>query len=206
MGRAHIMKLMTHKLLNNKKEITQWLDKLHIKNYELVPNREYGYVVNVEGAVNISRASLDCIAVKFNYVTEHFFCYGNKISSLVGAPEHVGGDFVACYNYLTNLIASPKRVEGSYYAYYNKLVSLEGTAQYVGNIFHVSDNELRNLFFEHFPQYIGGTVILKKNLLPEVLSRISDFQSLSARLKTDYERRSLEVLIESQNNLKLHKL
>lgn len=38
----------------DKKQITNWLDKYGVKNYILIPDEKYGFVVDVNGSVDLS--------------------------------------------------------------------------------------------------------------------------------------------------------
>ena len=66
-------------LLKEKQEIEQWLNKYDIKNYELIDNKEYGYVVNVNESVNLTKKKIKKIEVKFNEINGDFNCSNNKL-------------------------------------------------------------------------------------------------------------------------------
>lgn len=44
-----------NKFLKIQDEIIQWLDNHGIKNYTLIPDETYGFVIDVDGDVNISK-------------------------------------------------------------------------------------------------------------------------------------------------------
>jgi hypothetical protein len=52
-------------------------------------------------------------------VEAHFFCDKNKLTTLAGAPETVGGTFYCCNNKLTTLQGAPKTVRGDFSCYDN---------------------------------------------------------------------------------------
>ena len=80
-------------LLKDKIKIARWLNKYHVKNYELIEDKEYGYVVNVEGDVDLRLQKLKSIDVKFNIVNGYFNCSNNELTSLIGGPEIVNKSF-----------------------------------------------------------------------------------------------------------------
>ncbi len=78
----------------------------------------------IEGSVKLFDLYLKKIPDIFQGVEVRgdFWCYCNQLTSLKGAPEHVGGDFY-CFN--------------------NQLTSLEGAPKYVGRDFYCSDNAVK---------------------------------------------------------------
>ena len=48
-------------------------------------------------------------------INEDFYCAYNKLTSLEGCPEKVGGVFYCAYNKLTSLEGCPKEVGGDFY-------------------------------------------------------------------------------------------
>jgi len=87
-----------------------------------------------EGNVDISKANLTKIPVKFKDVKGSFNCSGNDLTSLEGSPETVGEIFWATHNKLTSLKGGPKEVGAFYSVAYNELTSLEGGPEKVGTI------------------------------------------------------------------------
>jgi hypothetical protein len=100
-------------------------------------------LVNVDGDVGISSKGLTEIPVKFGVVKGDFNCYGNNITSLVGAPQEVKGDFNCFNNNLTSLVGAPKEVR-YFDCSYNNLTSLVGAPQEVKD-FYCSNNNLTSL-------------------------------------------------------------
>ena len=72
-----------------------------------------------------------------------FFCNGNNLTSLEGAPKTVNGDFGCGHNKLTSLEGSPKSVGGSFYCGFNNLTSLTGAPKFVGGVFSCGFNEIK---------------------------------------------------------------
>lgn len=77
---------MEHELLSDRKYIINWLNQYDIKNYELVEDAEYGYVMNVAHSVNLCKIQLTKIEVKFNIVEGYFNCSKNSLTSLKAPP------------------------------------------------------------------------------------------------------------------------
>jgi len=133
-------------------------------------------LVDVKGDFNCSTQNLkDFQGVKFGKVGRDFYCYGNNLTSLAGAPQKVDGDFDCgsnnltslagapqkvdgdfdCEsNNLTSLAGAPKKVDGDFYCYGNKLTSLAGAPQKVDGNFDCGSNNLTSL--AGAPQKIGG--------------------------------------------------
>ena len=67
-------------------------------------------LVDVEKDFSCSFQGLsDFKGVKFGVVNGYFDCSYNRLTSLVGAPQSVGRDFVCSYNRLTSLEGAPQR-------------------------------------------------------------------------------------------------
>ena len=99
---------------------------------------------DVDGDVNLAQLGLAKIPVQFGQVTRSFFCNHNQLTSLLGAPQHVGGDFTCNYNRLTTLEGAPQHVGGDFYGHHNQLTSLEWAPQHVGVDFYCAYNQLPN--------------------------------------------------------------
>jgi len=111
-------------------------------------------LVDIKGDFNCSSKNLtDFKGVKFGVVTVNFTCSINKLTSLVGAPQEVGGYFGCSNNRLTSLEGAPQVVGGSFSCQNNKLTSLVGAPQKVGRDFDCSYNRLTSL--EGAPQKVG---------------------------------------------------
>lgn len=102
-------------LLRKKEEIETWLNQYHIKNYELIEDEEYDYVVNVNTTVDLFNKNLKSINVKFNEVNGNFDCSHNDLISLEGCPEIVKNSFNCKNNVLETLNGCPKIVNDDYY-------------------------------------------------------------------------------------------
>ena len=68
-----------------------WLDECAEGTWALNPQTG---LVDVKGSFNCYQQSLtDFRGVKFGVVDGYFYCYDNQLTSLVGAPQEVGGSF-----------------------------------------------------------------------------------------------------------------
>ena len=122
------------------KEQIEFLNKIAKGRWTL--NEKTG-LVDIEGSFNCCSENLtDFKGVKFGVVTGYFRCSGNSLTSLVGAPQKVGGDFNCHINSLTSLYGAPQEVGGDFYCPNNKLTSLEGAPQEVGGYFSCCDNPI----------------------------------------------------------------
>ena len=72
-------------------------------------------LVDVKGDFDCSDLGIkDFNGVQFGVVTGNFWCYHNKLTSLVGAPQEVGGYFDCSYNKLISLEGAPQKVKGEF--------------------------------------------------------------------------------------------
>lgn len=80
--------------------------------------------------------------VKFGHVVKNFNCYQSGLTSLVGAPQSVGGSFNCSMNSLVSLKGAPQSVSIAFICSYNSITSLEGAPQSVGGDFYFSGNPI----------------------------------------------------------------
>lgn len=111
-----------NKFLKTEKEITKWLDNHGVRGYALIPDEQYGFVVNVVGNVYLSNENLTHIHIKFNTINGYLNCYHNKLSSLELCPVHVGKHFSCDRNNLTSREFCPSHVGGGFYCDGNELL------------------------------------------------------------------------------------
>ena len=131
-------------LLKKKQNIEAWLSKYKINNYELIEDEHYGYVVNINGYVNLSNQRLKSIDVKFNIVKESFNCAWNELTTLEGCPNIIEGNFKCNNNKIKYLLGGPKLVKGNYICSNNELKSLEDCPDVLNNLF-CKNNKLTTL-------------------------------------------------------------
>ena len=84
-------------------------------------------LVNVRGSFDCSRQGLeDFLGIRFGKVSGGFYCDGNQLRTLEGAPREVGGGFYCDGNQLRTLEGSPREVGGRFYCDGIQMRSLEG--------------------------------------------------------------------------------
>ena len=93
----------------------------------------------------------------------YFYCAGNKLTSLQGAPQVVNDSFYCAHNNLTSLEGAPSAVKGNFSCSNNKLTSLEGAPSVVNGIFYCSFNKLTSL--EGAPSVVNGVFSCSNNKL-----------------------------------------
>jgi len=116
-------------------ELLEWVtiicDKYKIEDWTL--NSE-GWV-DVDGDVELANFQLTKLPLRFGKVTDDFWCHRNRLTTLEGAPEVVGGDFSCFNNELTTLEGAPKKVGRDFYCRNNQLTTLEGIGKVEGKIY-----------------------------------------------------------------------
>lgn len=131
----------------------EWVSEKIMKHYypttvDYIGHDNYkdyiGDYVNVEDDVDLSNLNLEKLPIRFGDVSGNFYCDGNKLTSLEGAPERVYS-FDCSHNMLTSLKGAPKLVNGSFNCTYNNLTSLDGAPEYVLSDFNVSHNKNLNI-------------------------------------------------------------
>ena len=152
-------------LFENTQELTQeqkdWLDKCTSRNWWV--NHQTG-LVDVDGDFDCEDQGLrDFKGVRFGVIGESFWCYGNQLTSLEGAPQEVGGKFYGQGNQLTSLKGAPQKVGKDFDCSKNLLTSLEGAPQKVGNNFICNSNQLVSL--KGSPQIVDGNFYCTRNPL-----------------------------------------
>ena len=103
------------------------IDETNYKDY-------IGRYVNVKGDVDFEGLDLTKLPIRFGTVGGFFFCDGNKLTSLDGAPEKVGGYFSCADNKLTSLKGAPKVVGGDFYCFGNEVEFTEDDVLKVSNV------------------------------------------------------------------------
>ena len=112
-------------------------------------------LVDVDGDFDCSREGLnDLLGIRFGKAFWNFYCNGNNLTSLEGAPQTVGGDFYCSDNSLQTLEGAPQTVGGDFSCNKNKLTTIEGAPQIVYGAFYCSGNMLTSL--TGAPQTVGG--------------------------------------------------
>ncbi len=124
-------------------EQIEWLDECIDGTWTLNPQTG---LVDVDGDFGCSRMDLpDFKDVRFGVVSGYFYCYGNQLTTLEGAPQRVGGGFSCSDNQLTTLEGAPQKVGWDFYCNNNQLTSLEGAPREVEGDFRCDNNQLTSL-------------------------------------------------------------
>ena len=188
---------MKNGLYTDKKDIEQWMRGVLVPllpdlRYDIVPDHEYEWSVDVVGYVGLSpqirmgEPLLKNIMVKFNrvegtfccsslgldnlyfaprFVSEDFTCGDNNLKTLEGCPQYIGGMFYCSKNPLTNLVGGPRHVGLRYECQHCGLESLEGMAAHAKEVM-LDHNRLKSM--EFLPNHIAGLLHLTHNLLEDL--------------------------------------
>ena len=140
--------------------VQEWIEDFP-KRKDVHKNEDGSY--DVDGNIDLSSMMLEKFPVKFNKISEDFWCNVNNLTTLEGAPSSVGGDFYCNYNNLTSLEGAPKEINGAFYCSNNNLTSLEGAPVSVSEDFSCSFNNLTSL--EGAPKEINGAFYCNYNNL-----------------------------------------
>ena len=121
-------------------EQIDWLDECADWSWKLNPSTG---LIDVDGDFDCREQGLtDLKGVKFGKVGERFDCEDNHLTSLVGAPQSVGGGFYCDRNRLTTLVGAPQKVGGDFWGHRNQLTSMVGAPQTVKGSFYCADNSV----------------------------------------------------------------
>ena len=194
-------------LLIKKEEIEAWLNQYQIKNYELIPNEEYGYVVNVNDNVIMNHCMLKNIEVKFNKVNGNFNCGFNGLTSLKGCPEIVTGDFNCYFNELKSLKYCPKIIGKELDCSYNVLESLKYVPSNLKKL-DISNNNVSIDSLKFLSEVIN---LININHNPKLgnLQEIRDINELKEKVNIYFEKENLLNIIKKEElnkNINITKL
>ena len=144
-------------------EQIEWLDECVRESWKLNPQTG---LVDINGVFDCSEQGLtDFKGVKFGKVSGNFYCNGNQLTGLEGAPQSVSGNFYCNGNGLTTLEGAPQTVNGHFGCSRNQLTSLEGAPQAVSGDFYCHYNQLTSLVGA--PQSVGGSFFCDRNPVTE---------------------------------------
>lgn len=151
------------KLLTEKTSIEKWLIKHDILKFELIEDKDYGYVVNVYQHVSLKNKDLKAFKVKFNVINGNFSCNDNELISLKGSPHTVNGFFNCSYNNLNNLKGGPHTVNGVFDCSENRLISLVGGPTFVSDTYYCDYNNINDLL--GIPEKLTNGLYCRHNTL-----------------------------------------
>lgn len=121
------------------------------------PNEDGKYVANASHVyVKSTATTLTNDLFIWGKVDKNFECtHCDKLVSLHGAPEYVGGNFDCSYTNIKSLKGAPKKVGGSFDCAYTPLKSLKGAPEHVGGDFYCNDTKIISL--DGSPKAIKGS-------------------------------------------------
>lgn len=211
-----------NKFFKNKTQIIDWLERNEIENYELLPDNEYGFVVNTNSGVDLNGRSLKFIPVKFNIAKWNFDCSNNQLTSLEFSPVKVERTFSCSNNLLSSLEGAPQEC-AYFYCYYNRLTSLKGAPKKVIG-FSCGSNKLKSLEYcpekimfefnfqlnlietlDFLPQEVGGQLSVEENPIITQLNIPKEvtFQELKAYWDKYKLERQLNEKIVNHKKIKI---
>ncbi len=146
--------------IQNKAEIEAWLDEHKVRNYSLAKHEEYGYVVNIDGGVNLNNKNLTTIPVKFGRVKKHFNVFSNQLTNLDFCPNYVGTDFLIDGNNISSLEGMPRFIGGNAALNNNPIKNLKGMSQRIGLSIFLDNTLITSL--EGIPKNVHNTLSVER--------------------------------------------
>lgn len=160
-------------MLNTKKEISIWLKKNGVEDYQI--NNDL--TVNVFKSVDLSRKGMDVLPINFGKIRGDFDISKNALKTLEGFPELIEGRLDASFNQIVDFKKSKlKKINGCCNLSHNKIQSLENFPKNVGESIYLQVNGLKDL--KGLPEKINGVLNIMKNDLismrgvPEIIEDI----------------------------------
>ena len=173
-----------------------WLDECARGSWNL--NQSTG-LVDVDGDFDCYQQDLtDFKGVAFGHVKGNFYCSGNPLTSLEGAPKTVNGDFYCGSNQLTSLKGAPETVGGYFDCTNNQLTSLEGAPQTVGGFFYCNNNQLTSLVGA--PKTVKGNFNCADNQLTSLEGAPQTVDGLFYCASNPVSERTLESIFSLMQN------
>ena len=169
-------------LYENFKYIDNICQKYYIENYTI--NQDGS--IDVDGHVNLTDQRLFILPLKFGKVIGNFDCSENNLTSLVGSPIQVLGDYFSCDNNQLKSLKGCTRELSAFYCFTNKLSTLKGGPTKVSSDYNCVDN---NIFdFNGFPNPFYGESFFRDNPIDEIVDMvINDNQSKFIRWLLEYD-------------------
>lgn len=172
-----------NKIFREKASIVAWLRGNKVKNYELIEDNRYGFIVNVYSTVDLSYKYLENISIKFGKVEGDFYCCYNELKNLECFPDEISGlldvghnkitqiDYLPAvgesidlsFNRIKRLNNLPNVVNGNLYIQNNKISNLNGCPQIIKGSFSCANNRLKSLI--DGPYEVGENFITSNNCL-----------------------------------------
>lgn len=191
-------------LLKDEKSIIAWLNEHGIKNYKLVTDAYYDYVVDVYGSIDLCCTNIKNLAIKFNIVSGNFDCSHNQLTNLKGCPTYVGSIFDCSNNVLLTLQHGPTTVGLDFDCRHNQIIDLEyASSMVVGRNFNCNHNHLKSL--QYCPDVVGCLFDCSDNPLLGSYQEITDFTEIK-KISEIYKEKILLSQIKTGTTSKTYKL
>jgi len=116
-----------------------------IRNYSINPDNS----IDVYDYVDFSYRKLTKLPLTFNKVSGDFYCGGNELITLEGAPKYIGANFICSGNNLSSLEGMPKHVGVDFYCDNNNIMSLENYNSFVGGKFNFTNNPIEYIYDDY---------------------------------------------------------
>lgn len=97
--------------------------------------------------VNLSKRGLVQLPLRFDWVTDDFWCHNNSLTSLEGSPKKCL-NFNCQTNSLTSFVGSPRECS-NFTAYDNSVTSIEGMPEIINGRCDISQNKITSLHNIH---------------------------------------------------------
>jgi hypothetical protein len=117
----------------------------------------------VHGDLMLMKLGLTSLLGCPQHVRGNFICTYNKLETLDGAPQEVGSHFLCYRNKLKTLKGAPQRINGGFDCSYNVLETLEDGPVKINGFYECSENKL--ISFKGMPSRINGDLSCSNNLL-----------------------------------------
>jgi hypothetical protein len=156
--------------------------------------------VDVDGSVNLNNRRLDFgIPLQFGKVTGDFGCNSTQISSLVGSPKWVGGNFFSYQNHLTTLEGAPIYVGGTFNCHGNRLTTMEGIPKYIGRSLSLSHNKLISTYSSNTDIDIADQCNLNHNEFPILFDTNLDHINIILKYQRHFEIWNEDLTLNDAN-------
>lgn len=182
------MKKDKHEFLTNKEDIISWLDSMKIKKGAYVIFDDLSVSVNAN--VILENKKLKYLPIQFNDVLGNFDISHNQLTSLKGCPQNISGNFYANNNLLTTLEYAPKEIGELYNVSENQIKKL-GKLDISCEIFQINDNPLTQIKFDEIKHLQTQYLYISSHLY-----RTFDYKTEDGRINFNIDPDYIEVSFE----------
>lgn len=155
-----------NKIFREKASIVAWLRGNSVKNYELIEDRVYGFIVNTYSTVDLSQKYLENISIKFGKVEGNFYCSYNELKTFQGFPDEISGSLHVDHNKIAQIDYLP-RVGESINLSFNRIKKLNNIPCIVNGNFYINNNKISNL--SGCPKTVKGSFSCTNNKLKSLI-------------------------------------